>query len=97
MVYRLEHKILWRSSMLEFHLRVIFFVAGIFAFVSLVFVNGSLHAESRNKTMFKKNEDHLKNQHMSMPRSGRQDVPLDTEYGKNPDGRYDGGSEPDPI
>jgi hypothetical protein len=47
--------------------------------------------------MFKKNEDHLKNQHMSLPRSGRQDVPLDTEYGKNPDGRYDGGSEPDPI
>lgn len=82
--------------MSQLYMRVIFFVAAIFAFVSLVYGSGSVHAESSKKMIYKK-EDHLKSPHISAPRSGRQDVPFDPDYGKNPAGRYDGGSEPDPI
>lgn len=96
MVYRLDHNIPRRSSMLQLYIRVIFFVAAIFAIVTLVYGNDSVHAESRKKTIYKK-EDLLKRPHISAPRSGQQNVPFDPDYGKNPAGRYDGGSEPDPI
>ena len=80
----------------QLYMRVIFFVATIFAFVTLVYGNSSVHAESRRKTIYKK-ADHLRSPHISAPRSGRPDVPFDPDYGKNPAGRYDGGSEPDPM
>lgn len=82
--------------MIQLYMRIIFFVAAIFAFLTLFYGNTSVHAESRKKMIYKK-EDHLKSPHISAPRSGQQDVPFDPDYGKNPAGRYDGGSAPDPI
>lgn len=82
--------------MLQLSVRIVFFVAAIFALVSLVYGNGSVHAESHKKMIYKK-EDHHKGPHMAAPSSGRRDAPFDPDYGKNPAGRYDGGSEPDPI
>lgn len=96
MVYKPDLNMQRRSSMLQLYMRIVCFVAAIFAFVSVVYGNGSVHAESRKKMIYKK-EDQLKSPRMLAPRPGRQDVPFDPDYGKNPAGRYDGGSEPDPI
>ncbi len=78
------------------NIRILFFIAAIFGLASFLYGGASVHAETHKKSLHKKT-DHSTNRKMKSLNSGGQNEDFDPDYGKNPAGRYDGGSEPDPI